>query len=81
KAAIYQNLSLPAGTYRLRAKLASADLREGLWGQTSLLYLEFDSRETISQTLLEGDSDWRQMELVFRVPEADQVTLYFFNYG
>jgi hypothetical protein len=81
KAAIYQNLSLPVGTYRLRAKLASADLREGLWGQTSLLYLEFASRETISQTLLEGDNDWRQMELVFRVPEADQVTLYFFNYG
>jgi cytochrome c peroxidase len=81
KAAIFQHLTLKAGTYRLTAKVGSVDLKAGLWQLTSLLYIAFDKQDDLSFNLLKGDSDWRQLEAVFNVAEDMNATLYFFNYG
>jgi cytochrome c peroxidase len=81
KAAIFQHLTLKAGTYRLTAKVGSVDLKAGLWQLTSLLYIAFDKQDDLSFNLLKDDSDWRQLEAVFNVAEDMNATLYFFNYG
>lgn len=80
KMAIYQHLNLAAGTYRLRAKIASSQLQPIHSWQSTLLYLSFGNRATISHQLIAGDNDWRELELIFNVPQADTGTLYFFNY-
>jgi MYXO-CTERM domain-containing protein len=83
KAALRQGFALAPGRYRLQARVASAELRPGLYDQTSTLYLSGHAAAPLSRALVAGDSGWRTATLVFDVEPGfgDAVTAYFFGWG
>lgn len=83
KAALRQGFALSPGRYRLLARVASAELRPGLFNQTSTLYLSGHAAAPLNLALVGGDSGWRTATLVFDVEPGfgDDVIAYFFGWG
>jgi hypothetical protein len=83
KAALFQRRPLEPGRYRLSARVAAAELRPGLWSQTSSLYLSGHGPVALNEPLVAGDTGWRPVELVFDVaPDyGPGVIVYFFGWG
>ena len=81
KQAIFQDVILPACTYRLSALVAGQDLRANHWKQSAALYVSFDHQDDIFEELFEGTHDWRRVTLEFTLKKRSRATVYFFNYG
>ena len=81
KSAIFQTVKLQPGRYRFSAKVASWDLRAGIYGLTGRLHIALPGQDPVSLEIAHGDQDWTQVEGVFDLKQAGDVVVYFFNYG
>lgn len=81
KAALFQQVDLPAGTWRLTAAVAGRELVAGKWNQTASIHVAPEGGEAVDLPLFTGDSDWRRAEVVFRLPKRTPTVIYFFGWG
>ena len=81
KSAVFQNILLTPGRWRLAFTVAAWDLHPGLYKRTGLLHMNLPGHKPLELRLAEGDQGWTRGEALISLTEPIEATLYFFIYG